>query len=168
MIKWQSKFGHSITIEFQGYEFPEENEDYDANWVVVKIAARNENASWSRISACLFTWDILRLALWLDKVIVGDSEFEYFIAMDTDLEIQYIATSAQKHAFAIVLRPGLSISDDDCDIVFVSVGNSELAETKKYLGDVFSTFPPRGDVGRVNLKVVEKISQNNPLKIDPK
>ncbi len=165
MIKWKSDFGHSIEIEFLKYQFPDIEQGYDANWIEIKVNAKNERGAWSKTSACLFSWDIIQLHYWLNDVVIGESEFECFIVMDMDLEIKYIATSLGKYVFAIVLRPGLSISEADRDIVFVNVSDIELKAAMDYLLQAFSMFPPRGEIGKVNLEIVENsiTEQKNSL-----
>lgn len=47
-----------IELRIMGYEFPNETEYYDANWLNLKIKVESEKVKYEEIAPCVLTWDI--------------------------------------------------------------------------------------------------------------
>ena len=61
--------GRRFELTLVGYEFPDEQDDeWDANWLVVRISAADDPDAWTAEEARLLTWEVDDLADWLDAV----------------------------------------------------------------------------------------------------
>lgn len=58
-------------LDVLDYEFPRASEKYDANWLQVRIRARSGSSSWTASSACLLSWELVRLRDWLSALTTG-------------------------------------------------------------------------------------------------
>jgi hypothetical protein len=68
-VRLVSRDGPSFELAILGYEFPElEEADYDSNWLVVRIDVTTPEGSWTATEPSLLTYDVKRLADWLDDV----------------------------------------------------------------------------------------------------
>lgn len=72
-LDWETADGSQrFALDLLGYEFPEGAEDdHDANWLVVRVAARDGDLAWSAEDPCLLTWEIGQLARWLERLARG-------------------------------------------------------------------------------------------------
>ncbi|HOT34888.1 MAG TPA: hypothetical protein PLW15_10625, partial [Rhodoglobus sp.] len=55
----------------QGYQFSDATsvaDQYDANWLMVKLHARKDSARWTTIEPCILTWELRTLADWFARV----------------------------------------------------------------------------------------------------
>jgi hypothetical protein len=64
--------GTSLTVTIIGYQYPQlSTEPYDSNWLMIHIHATNSQGTWSATDPCLLTYEVSRLADWLEGVAVG-------------------------------------------------------------------------------------------------
>ena len=64
--------GSSFGLKIIGYEFPHlEQEDYDSNWLNIQIEVTTPEYSWSATEPSLLTYEVARLAEWLESVDQG-------------------------------------------------------------------------------------------------
>ncbi|MBX5491856.1 MAG: hypothetical protein IRZ14_11930, partial [Chloroflexi bacterium] len=72
-LVWESPDGRQrFALTVLGYEFPEGADDYyDANWLLVRVVARDGETTWSVDDPALLTWELDRLARWLERVAQG-------------------------------------------------------------------------------------------------
>jgi len=63
---------NSFELSIAGYEYPNAvTELYDSNWLIIKISVSDSQGTWNVTEPCLLTYDVSRLANWLEKI---DSE----------------------------------------------------------------------------------------------
>ncbi len=59
--------GSFFSLDLLGYEYPDaEGEPYDANWLQVRVDVAGPQGAWSITDPCLLTYEVARLADWLD------------------------------------------------------------------------------------------------------
>jgi hypothetical protein len=76
-------------LEIVGYESPNvEDEQYDANWLVVRVAARDGETTWSAEDPALLTWEVERLASWLARLGRGRFQHPWCGFMEPNLEFR--------------------------------------------------------------------------------
>ena len=63
--------GDAIELRLLGYQFPETEEGWDANWLVVEILAQHQGRGWRAQDAALLTGDVAALARWLERIALG-------------------------------------------------------------------------------------------------
>ncbi|WP_431287697.1 WapI family immunity protein [Roseateles chitinivorans] len=62
---------NSFSLDVLAYEFPLASDKYDANWLQVRIRAQTDSSSWTASSACLLTWELVRLRHWFSVLTTG-------------------------------------------------------------------------------------------------
>lgn len=71
-MKFTLADGTSFTLTIIGYQFPQlSTTPYDSNWLLIRIDATNIQGTWSATDPCLLTYDVSRLANWLDALATG-------------------------------------------------------------------------------------------------
>src|SRR5436190_20460131 len=58
--------GNSFEFSIVGYQFPDADEMWDANWLLIRVDVRTEDAAWCKTDPCLLTADVAALADWLE------------------------------------------------------------------------------------------------------
>jgi len=59
--------GTAVALTLIGYQYPHlETALYDSNWLIIRIDATNAQGTWTATSPCLLTYEVSRLADWLD------------------------------------------------------------------------------------------------------
>ena len=62
----------SFHLTILGYQFPDaEGETYDANWLRIRIDVSGPNGAWSATDPALLTYEVARLADWLEAQQTG-------------------------------------------------------------------------------------------------
>lgn len=62
----------SFKLTILGYEHPDAaGEPYDANWLAIQVDAAGPGGAWTGSDPCLLTYEVVRLADWLDAVGAG-------------------------------------------------------------------------------------------------
>ncbi len=108
--------GRSLELQPLRYEFalapgmlhaPVTN-DWDANWLVVRMAAADERRQWSSADPAFLTWDLLRLVGWLRAVADRERELAVYSALEPNLQLEALQTGTrpkiQAH-FSQVFKP---------------------------------------------------------------
>ena len=63
----------SFQLTILGYQFPDaEGEQYDANWLIVRVDVESPRGSWKATDTCLLTYEAAQLAEWIEKVAQGE------------------------------------------------------------------------------------------------
>lgn len=89
-IIWNGKNNHLIELKILNYEFPEENEDYDANWITLDIKARNELGVWNKQCPCMLSWEIKWFSKWFDNIAKGLTEENEIFVYEFDFGMKYL------------------------------------------------------------------------------
>ncbi len=66
--------GSLVQLSVIGYEFPAlETEEYDSNWLLVRIRVVHPRGQWNAVSPCLLTYELKDLADWFDSIARGQA-----------------------------------------------------------------------------------------------
>jgi hypothetical protein len=87
--------GRSLELQPLRYEFPVADNDWDANWLVVRITVADEQRRWSSTDPAFLTWDLRRLVRWLHAVAAGEPELVAYSALEPNLQLE--ASDAGMH-----------------------------------------------------------------------
>jgi len=60
--------GCHFTIEFVGYQFPEETDYWDGNWLQVAVSAKHPDGWWHATDPSLLTFEAVEFAGWLEAL----------------------------------------------------------------------------------------------------
>jgi hypothetical protein len=72
-----------------GYESPDvEGEQYDANWLLIRVAARDGEIAWAAEDPALLTWEVERLARWLGRLARGRVDHPWCGFVEPNLEFR--------------------------------------------------------------------------------
>lgn len=59
--------GSSFHLQIAGYEFPETQSGYDANWLLIRITATLLEGTWTVTDPSLLTYEVAELVSWLES-----------------------------------------------------------------------------------------------------
>lgn len=68
-----AKKDNSFELSIIGYQFPNaRTELYDSNWLIIQLNISDSQGAWNVADPCLLTYEVNRLANWLDKIDSGN------------------------------------------------------------------------------------------------
>lgn len=107
--------GQSLSLTIEGYQFPEETTaDYDSNWLVVSVMVSHPRGAWQASDAALLTYEVARLADWLDAAAKIDELLEPEEFTEPNLAF-HVAQGPRGRVlrvlFGLELRPTWAASD---------------------------------------------------------
>jgi hypothetical protein len=129
----------SFALNVVSYQFPEADEYWDANWLVIRVEVRSHEGEWSATGAVLLTGEAAKLADWLEAPI-GELEF-----LEPDLVFEAIEGRLRVW-FQLGLRPDWAerqwVGERDL-YVDLTVSAEELSAAAAELRQQLSEYPPR-------------------------
>lgn len=135
----------SLSITVERYEFPEiTNDEWDSNWLIVNGHAVLDGKSWSFRHPCLTTFELERLANWLDHVFLGKAENAYCGFTEPNLDFERLSELEVRIAFSLEALPPWCKRDGDFgEIGFNIPINDRLAVAANSLRALLNRFPIR-------------------------
>ncbi|MBC9031834.1 hypothetical protein IAG41_05475 [Sphingomonas sp. JC676] len=104
----------SLRIGVERYQFPEiTGDDWDSNWLIINGDAVLDGKSWTFRDACLTTFEMERLADWLDQVSSGKVENAFCGFTEPNLDFERVSDVAVRIAFSLEALPPWSKRDSD-------------------------------------------------------
>ena len=95
-----------------GYQFPDiENEDYDANWLLVNIGVRSPAGSLTKTDPCLLTWEGHWFANWLADLVSGQDADDTLSFLDSNIFFTVVARDEHKVRLVVELGDELRPPD---------------------------------------------------------
>lgn len=78
-------------LEITGYEFPSIPDGWDANWLIVKINARDAEKAIDieKCDSCILTQEIVNLYKWFSKISENEVEKDTIEFMEADFAFSY-------------------------------------------------------------------------------
>lgn len=152
-ISWKNEKNHLFELNILNYQFPDEKEEHDANWVTLDIKAENELGKWHKQCSCILSWEIKWFAKWLEKITQGLTGENEISGYEFDLQMKYIGKTQNKHNFEINLKWGFSFYDIESQlksndsIISVGLTNQEIIQAIQCFCAWSKLFPPRGKIG---------------------
>ncbi|WP_222845677.1 WapI family immunity protein [Flavilitoribacter nigricans] len=137
----------TVELSITNYEFPDINNHWDANWLLVYLKVQSKLGNWQTIDPSLTTWELQELIEWfLDLADDQKPELNPMEFTEPNLSFHHLYALDNKKIirirFELESRPQ-SASDDreyfvDCDLT-----NSDLQEIAEELTKELARFPKR-------------------------
>jgi hypothetical protein len=78
-----------LELDVLGYESPDvEDEQYDSNWLLIRVDAQDGDTTWSVEDPALLTWEVERLAGWFGRLARGRFEHPWCGFVEPNLEFR--------------------------------------------------------------------------------
>lgn len=137
--------GNSFELAVLNYQFPGIREDeWDSNWLLVRMEGGGPRSSWTRVDSCLLTWELSDLADWL-TALGSDQPVEPEIVF-TEPTLQLSSTETEggrmNLAVQVVLETPQRPQPEDV-VLTVTVDKGQLSEAAKSLSQALEHFPVR-------------------------
>lgn len=145
--------GTSVEIEIAGYQFPEAvEEEYDSNWLMVRLSASLPQGSWTVTDPFLLTYEVARLADWLDTVAQGSETTSEIGFIEPSVWFQVVRPTTGQDClriyFDLECRPPWAYKREaDSNDVFAEFALSDinLRQAAESLRAQLSVYPQRTD-----------------------
>lgn len=93
--------GQSVELHIAGYQFPDlAAVEYDSNWLRIEGQVHHPKGQWSFQDPCLLTYEVSRLANWLDALAQEKPDNDEIGFIEPNLSFRVV----RSHASAVVLR----------------------------------------------------------------
>jgi hypothetical protein len=135
-------------LEVVDYEYPDRtSDDYDSNWLIVEGTVRHPRGNWWFREPILLTYELIRLADWLDAVAVATEPEPWCGFIEPNLSFALSGTGAARTVqvtFTAEARPPWARSDEDVRVEF-PVAGSDLRAAAASLRRQLRQFPQRAE-----------------------
>jgi hypothetical protein len=149
--------GSAFKLEILGYQFPEiETCKWDSNWLIIQVTVAHPKGNWTASDACLLTFEMARLADWLENIGDGKEVDATLHFLEPKLIFHLVHSDCEDKAlracFQSRLRPPWEKSDivhftaslDDCDLwVQFPLNEIDLKTASRQLREQMKQFPTR-------------------------
>ncbi|WP_298397063.1 hypothetical protein [Sphingobium sp.] len=137
--------GGSLRLGVEGYQFPHIlDDDWDSNWLIIVGEAEIGNRSWRFRDACLTTFEMERLADWLDAATTGKQSNPFCGFTEPNLDFERVSNEAIRIGFSLEAAPPWSSEDDDFGTHGFEVPvNDRLGLAATDLRRLLQTYPVR-------------------------
>lgn len=146
MVLLEGTDGRRLELTLVGYEFPDlEDDEWDADWLVVRISAADDPDVWTAEDPCLLTWEVDELADWLDAVADAPGavhDLEFIEPNLTFERIEVDGAGGVRAWFDDAFRPPEVPPDEDVLIDFL-LAPAALRAAAASLRAQRERFPPR-------------------------
>ncbi|WP_144096040.1 hypothetical protein [Croceicoccus sediminis] len=135
----------SLRIGVERYQFPDiVDDEWDSNWLIVAGEADLDGRSWSFRDPCLTTFEVERLANWLDGIAVHEPVRSICGFTEPNLEFECVSDKSVRISFSMEALPPWAPPDSDVgDIGFEVPIDNALSATASCLRRMLSRFPIR-------------------------
>ena len=131
-------------LQVLAYQFPEATDLDDANWLMINGECSLNGRQWSFIDPCLETWDLERLAIWLDALAAGKAVPPFYGFTEPNLEFQVVKGNTLRIIFSLESAPERNFRIAESQRRFDMPITPELTAIAKTLRGQSSRFPPKG------------------------
>ncbi len=154
-ISWTGPHGDKFRLKILGYKFPDASDGYEANWLTLRVDAKNRFGAWSREASCWLTWELLWVKTYLSEVVRENTVSVAYSGLECDLGLVFIADTVDSYEFAVTLKAGLGQTEeyDRVSVIYLSVSPAQHQAAVTYLKDCARRFPPRGARGQKGLQL---------------
>lgn len=136
----------SLRLGVERYQFPEITHDaWDSNWLIITGDATLNGKPWRFRDPCLTTFEMQRLADWLDQVVAGKADQKPCWFTEPNLDFRQMPDQAIRIGFSLeALPPWRASGGDDDEIGFSAPIDSHLVTAANSLRRLLIQFPVRG------------------------
>lgn len=150
-MKLRSSDGSEFEMAIAGHQFPViETADEDANWLLIRTTVAHPRGRWTSQDPSLLTWEIQRLADWLEEVARGESVESEQDFIEPNLSFCLHGDSERRVLrvyFELESRPpwaGYSTAGQRDVWVEFPLAEINLAAAARSLREQLSRYPQRG------------------------
>ena len=129
-------------LDIDGYEFPNADEYYDSNWLIVSVRCSYNDDQWEARDSCLLTFELKNIKAWLNAIILGAHE-EYLTFMESELAFKYKADS---EILSIALNYNLHIRESKHETPYVmkfKLRKHEISYIVNAIDKLINKYPER-------------------------
>lgn len=139
----------SLSIGVERYQFPEiTDDDWDSNWLIINGNAVLDGKSWSFRDPCLTTFEVERLADWLEQVSSGGDAKAFCGFTEPNLDFERVSDAAVRIAFSLEALPPWSKRDGDFGAIGFNIPiDDRLGAAVSSLRALLTRFPIRARSG---------------------
>jgi hypothetical protein len=135
-------------LRIVGYQFPgNATAEYDSNWLVIEGAVRHPRGDWRFRDPSLLTYEVARLADWLEAVAVGTQPRPWCGFIEPNLSFDVAGEGAVRVlrvSFGCEATPPWSASDEEAAVEF-PVAGLDLMSAAESLREQLREFPQRAE-----------------------
>ena len=144
---------HGEFVEFSivSYQYqthvPEDDHDYDANWLFVGFRVSDAAKTWGSVEPAWLTWDVADLIDWLQAIAAGITPSNAWTALEPLLSLECLEPAPEPQLVAVLaleLRSAdakaLGVADQ---AIRLSPRVDELLTAAAVLAAGLQSFPPR-------------------------
>jgi len=142
--------GDRLELDVLGYQFlAVEDDEWDSSWLVIRVSAKNDSASWSATDSSLLTSEVETLADWLEALGEGRGVPKELDFTEPNLTFELIEEGQRESIrvwFELELRPGWARADEvpAHDLhVDLDTSSEDLRIAVESLRSHLRRFPPR-------------------------
>jgi hypothetical protein len=143
--------GEFVEFSLVNYQFPtrvpEDDHDYDANWLFVQFRVCDGKRSWSTVDPAWLTWDVASLIEWLREVASGERPSTTWTALEPLLTLECLAAAPAPQLAASL---ALELRSDDVkaanawdQVINLTPSPDELLNAAATLAVALQRLPPR-------------------------
>jgi hypothetical protein len=137
-----------VEVRIAGYQFPgNATADYDSNWLVIEGTVRHPRGAWTFRDPGLLTYEVARLADWLDAVAAGTEATPWCAFIEPNLSFDVSSESADRvlrMSFALEALPPWAETGEEIYIEF-PVNRVDFRAAAASLRSQLSSFPQRAE-----------------------
>jgi hypothetical protein len=133
-----------------GYQFADVlEEEYDANWLMVRICVKSGESEWTKTDPCLLTWEGHWLANWLADLEAGCEQQTEMSFLESNVVFQLVARDGTHVRLWVGFEAELTGAPEDERLgVLLEISEEELRKALSEWCWQLRMFPVRASRGR--------------------
>jgi len=137
-----------INFFILGYEFPEDRDDFDADWLVIGVEGEIDGERWDSASACMMVDDSEGMVEWLEKLVTGIKPRKSYAptGFEPAFDIGYLGRRGKIYALCIELEPFMAPESADKSeryIIETAISHDDLKRMLEEWKKDAEKFPSR-------------------------
>lgn len=137
-----------IEVRIAGYQFPgNATADYDSNWLIVEGTVRHPRGNWTFRDPSLLTYEVARLADWLEAVATGTEPTQWCGFIEPNLSFEVTPERdgrVLRVSLALEAKPPWAERGEEVHIEF-PLNRIDLRSAAASLRSQLSAFPQRAE-----------------------
>jgi hypothetical protein len=137
-----------IELRIVGYQFPgNATGEYDSNWLIVEGAIRHPRGGWQFRDPSLLTYEVARLADWLEAVAAGNESRPWCGFIEPNLSFDVTGEGASRVlrlSFGCEALPPWAVSGEEVAVEFPVTGLDLVGAVASLRGQL-EKFPQRAE-----------------------
>ena len=138
---------YSFKLTLVGYQFPLlKDEEYDSNWLDIRIDVRHPDGDWSAVDPALLTYEVQKIADWFRALAAGGRDERSIDFLEPCLEFHVESNDASevlRVKLAYEFRPPWSTDFDDKFELTFPLAKLNLVKAAEDLESELARYPQR-------------------------